>query len=130
MRTQRGYSLIEIMVAFAILLLVLTITMAAFLERNRRMKQANELIRAYQSLSNEAERVRRLPFADVQPANAFANTEILAPLGPSCETRVEVELKNPQRKDVTLIVRWDDGSGNREAKLGLVRTDTGGTNLW
>ena len=128
MRTQRGYSLIELMVAFAILSLVITITLMAFMERGRRMKQATDLIRAYQCLANEAEIVRRLPFGAVRGADEFASdTRVLAPLGPS-DREIEVVETSLDRKDVTLVIRWQ--MGKREAKLGLVRTKTGGGNLW
>jgi prepilin-type N-terminal cleavage/methylation domain-containing protein len=128
MRGQRGFSLIEVLVAFAILALIITMSLAAFLERNRRLQDASELIRAYQCLANEAEVWRRVPFAAVRPAAAFtSDTMVLLPLD-SATTQVEVVTANSSRKDVTLIVRWRDGK--REAKLGLVRVDTGGTNLW
>ena len=128
MRGQRGFSLIEVLVAFAILALIITMSLAAFLERNRRLQDASELIRAYQCLANEAEVWRRVPFDAVRPAAGFtSDTMVLLPLD-SPTTEVEVVTANPSRKDVTLIVRWRDGK--REAKLGLVRVDTGGTNLW
>ncbi|HKR66307.1 MAG TPA: type II secretion system protein [Thermoanaerobaculia bacterium] len=128
MRAQRGFSLVEILAAFAVLTLVITISLAAFLERNRRLQQANEYIRAYQSLANEAELWRRLPYAAVRDANAFtSDVLILEPLEPFT-TKIEVKSPKKGQKDVTLIIRWHEGQ--REAKLGLVRTDTGGTNLW
>jgi prepilin-type N-terminal cleavage/methylation domain-containing protein len=128
MRRQRGFSLIEVLVAFAILTFVITMSLAAFLERNRRLQDASELIRVYQCLANEAEVWRRIPFKAVQSAKGFtSDTVLLFPLDPFT-TRVEVVQPNPSRKDVTLIVQWRDRK--REARLGLVRVDTGGTNLW
>jgi len=128
MRTQRGFSLLEILFAFAVLMLVITISLLAFLERNKRLQQANELIRAYQVLANEAEVWRRFDYKGVNEATAFSSdTMVLAPLEPFT-TRVEVAQVKPWQKNVTLIIRWH--GGEREAKLGLVRVDTGGTNLW
>lgn len=129
MRSQRGYSLIELMAAFAILALVITITLMAFMERGRRMKQAGDLIRAYQCLANEAEYVRRLPFKDVRSAKFGTDTDVLQPLGPFTAD-IEVSKAGAHRKDVMLVIRWRQGKSDKEAKLGLIRTDTGGQNLW
>jgi prepilin-type N-terminal cleavage/methylation domain-containing protein len=131
MRTQRGYSLIELMAAILILTIVITITLMAFMERARRMKQASDLMRAYQCLANEAEYVRRLQYAGVNSAMAFhTDTAILAPLGPFTRAEMEVVPVGTHRKDVTLVIRWRQGSHDKEAKLGLIRTNTGGQNLW
>lgn len=127
MRRQRGYSLIELMAAFAILSLVITITLMAFMERGRRLKQASDLIRVYQCLANEAELVRRLPYKEVRDAKFASDTSLLAPLG-SFEAEIEVVPAPPHRKRVTLHILWQQGK--KEAKLGLIRTDTGGQNLW
>ncbi|MEA2489261.1 MAG: hypothetical protein QOH21_1053, partial [Acidobacteriota bacterium] len=52
---MRGFSLTEVLVALLILTLVITSSLVVFVERNRRMQQASELVLAYQALSNEAE---------------------------------------------------------------------------
>jgi type II secretory pathway pseudopilin PulG len=128
MRTQRGFSLLEILFAFAVLMIVITISLGAFLERNKRLRQADELIRAYQVLANEAEVWRRIDYHSVHAVKSFSSdTMVLEPLEPF-STNVEVARVKPWQKNVTLIIRWH--RGEREAKLGLVRVDTGGTNLW
>jgi type II secretory pathway pseudopilin PulG len=128
MRTQRGFSLLEILFAFAVLMVVITISLGAFLERNKRLRQADELIRAYQVLANEAEVWRRIDYHAVHAVSSFSSdTMVLEPLEPFT-TKIEVAQVKPWQKNVTLIIRWH--SGEREAKLGLVRVDTGGTNLW
>lgn len=129
MRRERGFSLIELMAAFAILALVITVTLMAFMERGRRMKQATDLIRAYQCLATEAEYVRRLPYDAVRPAKFRSNTEVLAPLE-DFSTDIFVVPVGLHRKDVTLLIRWRQGKFDKEARLGLIRTDTGGQNLW
>jgi type II secretory pathway pseudopilin PulG len=127
MRAQRGYSLLEVLFAFAVLMLILTISLMAFLERDKRLQQANETILVYQSLANEAEYWRRINYADLAPAAVFkSKTTMLEPLAPYTTT-VEVAQTKPGQKSVTLTVRW---GVQHEAKLGLVRVDTGGTNLW
>jgi prepilin-type N-terminal cleavage/methylation domain-containing protein len=141
MDRERGFSLIEIMVAFLIITIVITVSLTAFVQRNAKLQQASELVLAYQALANEAEYQRRIPWGDLQPvvppapgqplppAASFAesNTAVLAPLAPF-GTFIKVESSKPGVKDVTMTVRW--GNGKREARLMLKRVDTGGTNLW
>ena len=133
MRDQRGFSLVEILVAFMILMLVITISLAAFIERNRRLQQASEIIIAYQALANEAEYRRRIPYAGLDPTapawspEFMSDVEILDPLKPFA-TIVAVKEIQPGVKNVLMTIRWKNGE--RQAKLELVRVDTGGSNLW
>jgi prepilin-type N-terminal cleavage/methylation domain-containing protein len=128
-RTERGFSLAEVLAALLILTLVLTTSMLAFLERNNRLRQASELVLVYQALANEAEYRRRIDFAELDGSSKtfVSDTEILAPLAPY-GTTVSVVQEQPGIKTVTLKVRWHEGK--REAALEVVRVDTGGTNLW
>lgn len=129
MHRERGFSLTEVMVAFLILMVVVTVSLTAFLQRNSRLQQASELVLAYQALSNEAEYQRRVPYGSLAASPTFdeANLAVLAPLAPF-GTAVKVEQTKPGVKTVTLTVRWMNGQ--REARLGLLRVDTGGSNLW
>lgn len=129
MRDQRGFSLVELLVAFLILTLVITMSLAAFLERSRRLQQASEIILAYQALANEAEYRRRIDYGDLETAEPEfrSSTEILAPLAPFA-TIVTVTPSKPGVKNVLMTIRWRNGE--RQARLELVRVYTGGTNLW
>ena len=129
MRSQRGFTLVEILVALLILTLVITTSLAAFLERSRRLRQASEIILAYQALANEAEYRRRIDFDDLEAASAefISDTAVLAPLAPYGAV-VSVTSTKTGVKNVLMTVRW--GQGQREARLELVRVDTGGSNLW
>ncbi len=129
MRDQRGFTLIEVLVALLILTLVITMSLAAFVERNNRLRQASEMILAYQALANEAEYRRRINFDELEAASQrfVSDTELLAPLG-EFGTAVQVVRTQAGIKNVTMTVRWKNGQ--REARLALVRVDTGGTNLW
>jgi prepilin-type N-terminal cleavage/methylation domain-containing protein len=129
MRSQRGFSLVEVLVAFLILTLVITMSLAAFFERNRRLQQASEMILAYQALANEAEYRRRIDYAKLETSKVefISDTAILVPLQPY-GTAVAVTEAAPGVKNVTMTIRWRNGQ--RLAKLELVRVDTGGTNLW
>jgi prepilin-type N-terminal cleavage/methylation domain-containing protein len=123
-----GFSLIEVMFAMAVVTLVILMSLVVFLERNKRLKQANDLIRAYQALSNEAEMQRHVAYGSLSSGPTFlSDTAVLEPLEPYT-TDIEVVQKATDVKSVTLIVRWLNGK--REAKLELIRTDTGGANLW
>jgi Tfp pilus assembly protein PilE len=129
MRRQRGLSFVELLVAFAILMLVITISLTAFVERNRRLQQASEIILAYQALANEAEYRRRMAFAslETQRPEFVSPVDILEPLKPF-NTIVAVKEVQPGVKNVLMTVRWKEGQ--RTAKLELLRVDTGGSNLW
>jgi type II secretory pathway pseudopilin PulG len=132
MRDQRGFSLVELLFAFMIIMLVITISLAAFVERNRRLQQASEIILASQALANETEYRRRIDYADLDdpklaPPEFLSNTEVLAPLAPF-STIVSVKETQPGVKNVLMTIRWRNGE--RQAKLELVRVDTGGSNLW
>jgi prepilin-type N-terminal cleavage/methylation domain-containing protein len=129
MRVQRGFSLVEILVAMMILTLIITVSLAAFVERNRRLRQASEIILAYQALANEVEYRRRIDFDELEtaPAEFISDTALLAPLRPF-GTTVSVAQTQQGIKNVLLTVRWN--GGQREARLQLVRVDTGGDNLW
>jgi len=129
MRRERGFSLIEVLAALLILTLIITMSLAAFVERNKRLRQASEMILAYQALANEAEYRRRIDFKALDTASPefMSNKDILGPLAPY-GTAVKVQQMQAGVKDVTMTVRWNNGL--REAKLSLVRVDTGGSNLW
>jgi prepilin-type N-terminal cleavage/methylation domain-containing protein len=125
---NRGFSLVETLVALAILAIVITTTIAMFAERTRRLREANETILAFQALSNEAEYWRREPFTQIDKADnqTFkSDLAILAPMAPYT-TDVKVETPRSDIRNVTLTIHW----AKREAHLGIARADTGGSGLW
>jgi Tfp pilus assembly protein PilV len=126
---ERGFSLTEVLAAFLVLTLVITVSFAAFLERNNRLRQASEITLAYQALANEAEFIRRVPYANLDITTSFdeSGTTILAPLAPF-ETAIDLQDIKPGVKRVTLTVRWKERQ--REAKLSVIRAHTGGEPLW
>ena len=129
MRRQKGFSLVELLFALLVLTIVITTSLAVFVERTRRLRQASELILVTQALANEAEIIRRIDFMPLDALDDQFDTDlaILEPLKPYT-TNIEVKLLRAGVKSVTMSVRW--GSNNRESKLTLLRTNTGGTNLW
>lgn len=128
MTRQRGFSLVELLFALLVLSVVITTTLAVFVERTGRSQQASEIILAYQVLANEAELVRRVDYGQLDDlSDAFqSGTQLIHPLHPY-ETTVDVALLRPGVKSVTMTIRW---RATREATLTLLRADTGGTNLW
>jgi prepilin-type N-terminal cleavage/methylation domain-containing protein len=129
MAKSRGFSLVEVLVGLLILAIVITTTITMFTERQRRIREANETILAYQALWNEAEIWRRIDFAqlDSQSPTFQSDTSLLAPMTPF-STLVRVDTARPDVKNVTFIVRWN--TGRRQARLSIIRADTGGSGLW
>lgn len=128
MQRERGFTLAEMMAAMVVLTLVIMTTLAVFTERTRRMQQASETILAWQALSNEAEFQRRIGFASLR-SGAFHHQALLIaqPLAPFTATIV-VQPSGTSLKRVEMTIRWMNGK--RQATLALIRSDTGGTNLW
>ena len=126
---QRGFSLAEVLVALLVLALVITSTLSMFVERQKRMREANETMLAYQVLANESEVRRRIDFAQLDTASPtfVTDTVLLAPLAPFATT-VTVAPVSTGVKKVTMTITWR--TAQKRAQLSLVRVDTGGTNLW
>lgn len=129
MRDQRGFSLPEVMAALLILTIIITVSFAAFLERNRRLQQASEIMLAWQALANEAEYMRRVPYGELADSDEFQSpTDLLQPLAPFTTT-ITVEEDEPNLRYVTITIEWR--KGERSEELSLVRADTGGASqLW
>jgi len=137
MRAQRGYSLPEVLVALVILAIVITTTIAMFARRQQYLRESSETILVWQAIWNEAEIWRRISFGslDAQPDKFQSDTAILAPINPF-DTKVDVapSADDPNVKNVTLTVLWDYDKENktyrRNAHVSVLRSDTGGSNLW
>ncbi len=117
--------------ALAILTVVILTTLAVFTDRARRVQQATDTVLAWQVLANEAEVIRHTSFISIQqtdpPSEFESSTTLLKPLKPFT-TKVEVEQPRPTMKQVTLTITWKQGK--RSASLVVLRTNTGGSNLW
>jgi prepilin-type N-terminal cleavage/methylation domain-containing protein len=129
MRSQRGFSLAELLVALLVLAIVITTTLAMFVERQKRLRQATETILAYQALANEAELWRRVDFKslDAQPLTFRSDLTLIGPMAPYAAS-VKIDTPRADVRNITLTIRWE--AARRSASLALVRADTGGTNLW
>lgn len=137
MKAQRGYNLVEVLVALVILAIVITTTIAMFARRQQYLRDSSETVLAWQAIWNEAEIWRRISFGslEAQPKRFQSDTSILTPLNPFT-TKVDVapSADDPNVKNVTLTVLWgyDDAlkTYRRNAHLSVLRSDTGGSNLW
>ncbi|HUF18681.1 MAG TPA: prepilin-type N-terminal cleavage/methylation domain-containing protein [Thermoanaerobaculia bacterium] len=130
MRGSRGFSLIEVLAGMLILSFVITTSLGVFYERERTHRRAEEMMLAWQVLSNESEIVRRIPFGhlDALHDGPFrSNLELLESLD-SLSSRIEVTEARPRLKDVTLTLTWGGGRGH--AAVTVLRSDTGGSSLW
>ncbi len=128
-RRSRGFTLIEVLFGLLILGLVMTTSLAVFYERENTIRSAEEAILAWQAIANEAELLRFEPWGSLGEGELGAFRGDLRILGglENPETIIEVADGGPGIKELTLRVEWGDG---RSASATVLRTDTGGTNLW
>ncbi|HEY5611737.1 MAG TPA: type II secretion system protein [Thermoanaerobaculia bacterium] len=127
---QRGFTLIEVLFGLAILGLVITTSLAVFYERERRLRAAEETIVAYQILANEAEVQRQVPYSQLTPDETmpFASDPLMIARLRNATVEASVEQTHFAYKTVRLTIRWNDGA--RTATLSVIRSNTGGSNLW
>ena len=137
MKRHRGFSLLEVIVALAIMAVVITTTIVMFGERQHYLREANETILVSQALWNEAEIWRRIGWQqlDSEEKTFQSDLAVLQPLQPlTTEVTVVPAEDDPRVKNVTLRVRWSLDpklkTFTREAHLSVLRADTGGSGLW
>ena len=128
--SSRGFTLVETLIGLLILTLVVTTSLAVFFERQRRLKEADDTIVAYQALANEAEIERQVPYGDFEvegPPQRFQEVGILASLR-NPVTSVKVKQTSPNRKAVTMTVTWNEGK--RHADLSILRVNLARGYFW
>ncbi len=127
---ERGFTLIETLAGLLILAFVLTTSLLIFTQRQKRMREADEMIVAWQALSNEAEFVRLVPFGSLSTGSSHpfeAGSTLVSSLD-RATTSVEVADWKPGVKQVVLTVKWNGGA--RRAILTVVRSATPGGQFW
>lgn len=130
MKRSAGFTLIEVLAGLLILGLVLTTSLAVFYERERRLRHAEEMILAWQSLANEAEVRRFVPYAGLIPGTTegfLSDPALLASLDGAMPL-VRIEQIEPGLKRLSIELRWNQGS--RSAALAMLRSDAGGGSFW
>lgn len=134
---RRGFTLPEVLVALVILGIIITTTIAMFAKRQAYLRESSETILVWQSIWNETEIWRRIDWGSLesQPPTFQSDTSILAPIG-KFQTQIEVAkaTDDPNVKNVTMTVMWDFDAQRavyrRNAHVSILRSDTGGSNLW
>lgn len=127
---ERGFTLIETLAGLLILAFVLTTSLLIFTQRQQRLREADEMIVAWQALSNEAEFVRLESYGSLAPKTTRpfeAGSSLLSSLD-RATTSVAVADWKPGVKRVVLTVSWNGGA--RHASLTVVRTATPGGQFW
>ena len=130
MSLQRGFTLIETLVGLLILAFVLTTSLAVFVERQRRLRDPDEMIAVYQALANEAEVSRTIPYASLKPATTTfrSDTSILAGLQ-GVRASVTISPWKQNTKLIEMTIEWNDGA--RSSSMSIVRANTGrGGSFW
>lgn len=128
--TGRGFTLVETLVGMLILTFIVTTSLTIILERERRLILAAETIAAYQVLANEVEVRRHVPFEllETGQTDRFVSDLELVRDFPGLVRLVTIRETSPGTKRITMTMRWR--GGQRTAEISMIRTFTGGDNLW
>ncbi|MCM2314961.1 MAG: type II secretion system GspH family protein [Thermoanaerobaculia bacterium] len=127
---ERGFTLIETLAGLLILAFVLTTSLLIFTQRQQRLREADEMIVAWQALSNEAEFVRLSSYGTLEAGSSrpFETGSPLLSTLDRATTAVSVADWKPGLKRVVLTVTWNDGA--RHATLTVIRSATPGGQFW
>ena len=124
---RSGFTLIEVVFALAILSFVLLATVLTLAARKEGDRRAEQQMRIWQVIENEAEMRRFTPYASLKHGAELPFESDLAILeGLEAEARVRVEETVPNLKVVTIEVVY----GGRRASLDVYRAQTGRGSLF
>lgn len=127
---QSGFSLVEVLMAILILGVVITTSLFVYYERERRLRDAGEVMLVWQVLGNEAEALRHARWVTLAPGSSqpfLTDLALLDPLG-SVLAEATIQEIDASTRRVVLRVSWRGGT--REATAEVIRSDTGGDPLW
>lgn len=135
---QHGVSLVELLVALAILALVITVPLLTVASHESRMTAVDDGGIAWQIVANEAELQRHRPFAElrhnsVEPFRTLSAASPFAELAgelrdPKHSVRIEEEIGGVAR--VHLLLEWGPEKRRRKAELTILRSDVPGGTFW
>lgn len=135
---QHGVSLVELLVALAILALVITVPLLTIASHESRLEAVDDRAIAWQLIANEVELQRHRPFHEFrhnssEPFVSLTGQSPLAELSSSLRdlthsVRVEEEIGGVAR--VHLRLEWGPRKMRREAELTILRSDVPGGTLW
>ena len=134
----RGLSLVELLVALAILALVITLPLVTMSGHRQKMSAVDEGGIAWQIIANEVELQRHRDFADLRHGttepfmtmSATSELNALMQLLPEPEGTVSIEQEVGGVVQVTMTLRWGTGKQKRAASLTILRSDLPGGTLW
>lgn len=137
-RRQAGLSLVELLVALAILALVITLPLVTMSGHRSKMAAVDENGIAWQVIANEVELQRQRPFSDLRHGAresflSLASGSELATLAGSLRNAagtVTIAEEIGGVAQVTMTLHWGPEQRRRRATLTILRADAPGGTFW
>jgi hypothetical protein len=110
---RRGYNLVSVIVATAILAIAVTMAASTFISASRVAKGSADFTVASNYAEGVMERIRLEPFDRVKTTNVTNHLPAL----PSVKCEIEVAAQSPGLKQVTVTCSWAEGRRARHVRF-------------